>query len=315
MPLPDYVNFGPPFDRSDTDIILRSGFTSDTEVVATDFLVHKLLLIEASSVFKSLLSSGSKTLDQQGAEALKHGIKRDIRGNLPVLCLPEDRDTVHRLLTVIYHIDIVYPKPFETIKTFAAARKYGMRSVLALFRTYCSRVAPVASTGDAFRAYVFALNQGLKEEALEAAQLTLSLPQDFESYGSSLCNASELVLHALWKHREMTVQAIKRGVDLCLKEIGDFRDWKFNLPGDKDCCILPVLGLREQFLLFTQKIIGDFSMMNISDFVAIMSPQGGLHCGSCKRQQRSDNARLFDCVERHVRDQIEQASVPLSNGL
>ena len=105
----------------------------------------------------------------------------------------------------------------------------------------------------------------------------------------------------------MTEEAIKRGVDLCLEEVRDLRDWKFNLPGDKDCCVRPVPGLREQFVLFTKKIIQDFSMMNISDFVRAMSPQGGLDCS--KPQQRPDNARLFDC---HVRGQIEQARVPLS---
>ncbi|KAH9177561.1 hypothetical protein EDB89DRAFT_1818048, partial [Lactarius sanguifluus] len=215
------VTFGPPFDDSDADIVLRSGFTpalapgsTETRVVPTDFLVHKILLIKASSVFKSLLSSSSETLDQQNAQA---GIKRDIEGNLPVLCLLEDRDTVHRILTAIYPVDIVYPQSFETmIKTFAAARKYGMPSVLARFRTYCSRAAPVVTAESAFRAYAFASNEGLKEEALEAAQLTLSLPQTFEKYGSSLCDASGPALLALWKHRGMAIRAIKRGADLCL---------------------------------------------------------------------------------------------------
>ena len=80
----NYVNFGPPFDDSDADIVLRSGSTSilapgSTEgcVVATDFLVHKLLLIKASSIFKSLLSLTPQTLDQELAEAVKHGIKCD----------------------------------------------------------------------------------------------------------------------------------------------------------------------------------------------------------------------------------------------
>ncbi len=312
---PDYVNFGPPFDDSDADVILRSGFTSvlapgstENRVVPTDFLVHKLLLIKASSVFKGLLSSSSETLNQQNAEALKHGIKRNIQGNLPVLCLPEDRDTVHRLLTAIYPIDIVYPQTFETmIKTFAAARKYGMPSVLARFRTYCSRVAPVVTAENAFRAYVFASNEGLKEEALEAAQLALSLPQTFEAYGSSLCNASGPTLLALWKHRGMAIQAIKRGVDLCLKEVGDLRDWKLNFPGDKDCCIVPTPRLREQFVLFTEKIPQDLSTMNFFQFVYTMSSRG-YQCTSCKRQQNLDNLRLFDCLERHVRGQIEQAS-------
>ncbi|KAH9050307.1 hypothetical protein EDB84DRAFT_1573681 [Lactarius hengduanensis] len=213
----DHVNFGPPFDDSDADIILRSGFTSilvpgsaDNRVVATDFLVHKLLLVKASSVFKSLFSSISETSDQQNAEALKHGIKRDIKGNRPVLCLLEDRDTVHRLLTAIYPIDIVYPQTFDTmIKTFGAARKYGMPSVLARFRTYCGRVAPVVTAENSFRAYGLASNEGLKEVALEAAQLTLSLPQTFETYGSSLCYASGPALLALRKHRGMVVTGDK----------------------------------------------------------------------------------------------------------
>ncbi len=340
----DHVNFGPPFDDSDADIILRSDLTSvlapgstEDRVVPTDFLVHKLLLIKASSVFKSLLSSSSETLNQRtrnaealkhgtvpelssseilnqrtrNAEALKHGIKRDIQGNLPVLCLPEDRDTVHRLLTAIYPIDIVNPQTFETMtKTFAAARKYDMPSVLALFRIYCSRVAPVVKAENAFRAYVFASNEGTKEEALEAAQLTLSLPQTFETYGSDLCNASGPALRALWKHRGMAVQAIKRGIDLCLKEVGDLRDWKLNSPGDEnwDCCIVPVPRLRERFVLFTKNISQDFSTMNVSKFVDTMSSQGKFQCTSCRRQQCLDNWRLFHCLERHVRGQIEQAS-------
>ena len=319
MSLPrDYVNFGPPFDDSDADIILRSCLTSvlepestETRVVATDFLVHKIFLIKASSVFKSLLSRSSSSSFKTYAEALERGIKRDIP--LPVLCLSEDRDTVHRLLTAIYPIDIVYPQTFETMmKTFAAARKYGMPSVLALFRTYCSCVAPVVTAENSFRAYVFASNEGLKEEALEAAQLSLSLPQTFETYGSSLCNASGPMLLALWKHREIAVRAIKRGVDLCLEEVGDLRDWKVNSPGDKGCCIVPAPSLREQFVLFTKKIPQNLSTMNFPNFIDTMSPQGLFKCTSCKRQQRLDNLRLFDCLERHVRGQIEGAS-PVSS--
>ena len=314
----DYINFGPPFDDSDADIILRSGFTpalapgsTEDRVVATEFLVHKLFLIKASSVFKSLLSPSSETLNQQNAEALKHGIERDIRSNLPILCLSEDRDTVHRLLTAIYPFDIVYPQMFETMmKTFAAARKYDMPSILARFRTYCSPGAPVVTVDNAFRAFVFASNEGLKEEALEAAQLTLSLPQTFETYGSSLCNASGPALLALWKHRQMAVHAIDHGVDLCLEEVGDLRDWKLNSPGDENCycCIVPAPPLRERFVFFTKNIAWNLSTMNFSNFVDTMSPREGFKCSMFGHQQRLDNLRLFDCLERHVRGQIEQAS-------
>ena len=316
--------FGPPFDDSDADIILRSDFTApgsrESHVVATDFLVHKLFLTKASSVFKSVLSkspaSNSKknaNYSAQNAEALKHGISIR-RGNLLIFCLPEDRDTVHRLLTAIYPIDIVLPQTFETmLKTFAAARKYGMPSVLALFRAYCGRVAPIVTTENAFRAYVFASNEGLKEEALEAAQLTLSLPQTFETYGPSLSNASGPALRALWKHRVLAIITIKRGIELCQKEVGDLRDWKLDLPGDKSCCGAPAPRMREQFFLFTEQIPQNFSTMNISNFLDTMSPQGGFHC-TCKRPQRLDNVRLFKCLERHVQAGLDQAG-PLSLSL
>ena len=313
-------SFGPPFDDSDADIILRSDFTApgsrESHVVPTDFLVHKLFLIKASSVFKSVLSkspapnSKKNNYSAQNAEALKHGISIK-RGNLLIFCLSEDRDTVHRLLTAIYPIDIVLPQTFETmLKTFAAARKYGMPSVLALFRAYCGRVAPIVTTENAFRAYVFASNEGLKEEALEAARLTLSLPQSFETYGPSLSNASGPALRALWKHRELAFKTIRRGVERCLKEVGDLRDWKLELPGDKSCCSVPAPRMLEQFLLFTEKIPQNFSTMNISNFLDTMSPQGGFHC-TCKRPQRLDNLRLFECLERCVQSGLDQAS-PLS---
>jgi hypothetical protein len=311
----DYIIFGPPFDNSDTDVVLRSGFASvlapgstETCLIATDFLVHKLLLIKASSVFKSLLSSGSQTSYQRDAEALKYGIKCDTRGNLPVLCLSEDRDTVHRLLTAVYPVDVAYPRTFETIKTFAAARKYGMHSVLARFRTYCSREAPMVTVENSFRAYVLASNKGLKEEALEAVQMTLSLPLTFETYGSSLCYASGYALLALWKHRGMALRAIKRGVDRFLEEVGDLRDWKLNSPGNNDCCIVPPPHVRGTLTSFAEKIPQNFSMMNFFDFVQAISSQGVFYCASCKHQLRLDNLRLFDCLERHVRGQIEQAS-------
>ena len=315
------IKFGHPFDDADADIILRSDFAfvllpgSWENRVATDFLVHKLFLMKASSVFKSLLSKSplnpKKNLTQLNSEALKHGIviRRDNRSNLMVLCLSEDRDTVHRLLTAIYPVDIVSPQTFETmIKTFAAARKYDTPSVLTLFRAYCGRVAPVVTAENAFRAYVFASNEGLKEEALEAAQLTLSLPQTFETYGASLRNASGPALRALWKHRKLAVQAINSGVRLCLNEVGDLRDWKLDLPGDKTCCKTPAPRLREQFVLFTDKIPQNFSTLNISNFLDVMS-QGTFNCTTCKRQQRLDNLRLFECLERRVRGQIEQASL------
>ena len=55
----------------------------------------------------------------------------------------------------------------------------------------------------------------------------------------------------------MVVQTMKRGFDLCLEEVRNFRDWKFNFPVDKDCCIVPAPHLCEQSVFFTEKTRND----------------------------------------------------------
>ncbi|KAI0300469.1 hypothetical protein B0F90DRAFT_412836 [Multifurca ochricompacta] len=259
--------------------------------------------------FKGLLCETSRLLSPD-TEAAKHGIRRDSHGNLPVLCLSEDRDTLHCLLTAIYPTDIIYPATFETMmRTFIATRKYGMPSTLNLFRTYCYHVAPVVTTDNAFRAYVFAFNEGLKEEALEAAQLTLSLPQTFETYGLDLRIASGPALQALWRHRKVALEAVEIGIQQCVEDLQDLRDFRSTSSNDKICCAKPEPGPRprELLLLFTRRLMFDFAMMNFSDFVQMMSSQGGFKCSSCKSLMRFDLVRVFDCLERHVNGQMEQA--------
>jgi len=116
---------------------------------------HTSYFSSSISVFKSLLSPSSETLDQENAEALKHGIKCDTRGNLPVLCLSEDR-----ALSMVPHshlsIDIVYQPTFEMIKHSRPQGNYGM----TLFLTGSNILRPCGSRRDrenVFRAYVIAL--------------------------------------------------------------------------------------------------------------------------------------------------------------
>jgi BTB/POZ domain len=320
----DYIDFGAPFDDSDADLILRSASVHIPGNRGTDFRVHKLFLIKASPVFEGLLrgTSSSQLFNPppgNDEEAADLGIRHDTHNNgLPVLCLSEDRDTLHRLLTAIYPTDVVYPQTLEVmIKTFAAARKYCMSSVLSLFRTYCDRVAHIVTTENAFRAYLFAFSEGLKEEALEAARLTLSQPQTFETYGEDLCQASGPALKALWKYRQLAVVTARFGVQECMLEVGDLRSWKFSSPRDKSCCA--GLGPRplDQFLQFTGKITAkvttsNFASINFPSFVETMSVQGGFKCSSCKAPIRLDLLRLFNCLEGHINSNFRMASSPPS---
>lgn len=304
----DYYNFGAPFDDSDADIILRSSPSTsgrDNWDPPTHFRVHKLFLIKASLKFSRLLSQS-----QYPNQDDEPGITRDNYDNLPVLCLSEDRETIHSLLTAIYPTDVAYPRTLEAMmKTHAAARKYCMYSALTLFRTYCTSVAPVMTTENAFRAFFLAFNRGLKEEAHEAARLSLStgIPLMFEDLNEELYNASGLALEALWRHRVATSRAISKGFTACRVEVGDLQGW--TLPHDRSCSAkLGPHPAQQQLSFFITKAAVDFSLMNVSSFTEIMSSQKVLRCPSCKVPLQLDFRRLFRCLERHVDDSIERAS-------
>src|SRR5579863_24108 len=113
----DYHEFGSPFDDSDADVILRSrsvpasatfATLEEIRAIPTHFRVHKLFLIKASSVFERLLCE--TTTSQPSNPDKDTRIWRDTYDDLPVLCLSEDRDTLHSLLTAIYPTDVVYPR-------------------------------------------------------------------------------------------------------------------------------------------------------------------------------------------------------------
>ena len=309
----DYYNFGAPFDDSDADFILRSLPSASPgwdRTSATHFRVHRLFLIKASPEFKRLLCE--VTPSQYPDHDEETGITRDNYDNLPVLCLSEDRETLHSLLTAIYPTDVAYPRTLEAMmKTHAAAKKYGISSALTLFRTYCTSVAPVVTIENAFRAFFLAFNMDLKEEALEAARLSLSLPLTFEALDEELYNASGPALEALWGHREAALRAIVEGVRACKEEVGDLRG--LSSPHDRSCCAKLGLRPRQQFNSFAAKVIADFSLMNISSFIEIMSSQGVFQCPSCKAPLRLDFQRLFNCLERCIDDSIERVSPALLN--
>jgi hypothetical protein len=298
----DYSDFGVPFDDSDADIILRSLPSASPGwdlASATHFRVHRLFLIKASPEFKRLLCEGEATPSHPG-------ITRDTYDNLPVLCLSEDTETLRSLLTTIYPTDVVYPQTLEAMmKTHAAAKKYGMSSALTLFRTHCNVVAPVMTTKNAFRAFFRAFNSGLKEEALEAARLSLPLPLTFEALDEELYNASGPALEALRGHRKATSQAIGRGVKAYKIEVGDLRGW--SSPHNRSGCTELGPGPQEQLSVFAAKIIADFSLINISSFIEVMSSQG-FKCPVCGAPLRLNFQRLFRCLERHIDDNYEQAS-------
>jgi len=274
--------------------------------VATQFHVHKLFLTKASPVFEILLSK-----IQHPDTDNQLGIACDTYANLPVLCLPEDRDTLHSLLTFIYPTDIARPRTLESImKTCAAAKKYSMPSASALFRTMTcpTRVAPVVTTQNAFRAFVLAFNEGLTDVAFEAALEMLSSRLRVEA--DDFCIASGPALYALQRCRLKASKAIAARIQECVTEVGDLRDWlSSSHTGDNhsSCQILNPCP-REQFALFTQNVTENFSNMSLRRFVETMTSKDRFKCESCRGYLQFDLLRLFGHLEQRVNDRIGEAS-------
>jgi len=305
----DYHDFGSPFDDSDADLILRSKRSEprrgNIRGVATQFRVHKVFLTKASPVFKRLLQR--RNTDNQ------LGITRDNFANLPVLCLPEDCDTLHSLLTFIYPINVAQPRTLESMmKTCAATKKYGMPSASAQFRAmaYSTRVTPVVTTQNAFRAFVLAFDKGLTEEAFEAALGTLSLPDTIETYREDLYIASGPALYALWRYRPKCLQAIATEIQECVTEVGDLRDWLSRpyIGRTHSFCRTLNQRPRKQFALFTQDVTKDFSNMKLPRFVETMTSKGEFKCPSCGCYLQFDFLRLFSHLEQRVNDRFDEAS-------
>ena len=312
FPSGNYHDFGDPFDDSDADLILRSKPSESTREndhgVTTQFRVHKVFLTKASPVFKRLLwEIQLPNIDDQ------LGITRDEYGNLPVLCLPEDCDTLHSLLTFIYPTNIARPRTLASmINTCAAAKKYSMPSASALFRTmgYSTRVAPVVTTQNAFRAFMLAFDEGLADETLEAAFRTLSLPLTIETSSEDLRIVSGPALRALWRYRQKALKAIATGLEECVMEIGNLRDWLSSSHTDNNhssCRCLHWLP-RELFVLFTQNVTEDFSNMTLPWFIETMLSDGRVRCMSCRDYLQFDFLRLFSHLEQRVNDRIGEAS-------
>ncbi|KAI9511502.1 hypothetical protein F5148DRAFT_327280 [Russula earlei] len=316
----DYDNFRSPFDDPDADLILRSRpvpvtaseVAGESNAIATQFRVHKLFLIKASPVFKRLLSETSSRHSNPDNQL---GITRDNYDGLPVLCLSEDRDTLHSLLTAIYPINISHPLTIEAmLKTCAASRKYKMTSTLARFQADYTRVASVTASKTALRTYMVAFNDGRKEEALEAALWALPLPQTIETYGEDLCLASGAALYALWRYRQKALETIEVKFQDCVQKLGDFRGW---INHSHSSCSEMGPGPRDQLLRFTRKLITDFSPMSSYTFFEFMKSQGEPICKSCKTYLQLDLLRLFEVLEECVNDHIEEVHrdlMPLFDG-
>jgi BTB/POZ domain len=171
-------SFGAPFDRKDSDVIIRS-------CDQVDFHVHKAVLATASVVFEDMFTAPGPSPHDQ------------------VIALTEDSKTLHHLLTMLYPVDLSIPNTFEdALSLLAACQKYQMDSTAACVRSLLrGRTPPLFTVHNSFRAYGIASRYHLGEEAAFAARLTLERAMNFPECGDDLGFISGAALFQLWEYR------------------------------------------------------------------------------------------------------------------
>lgn len=167
----------------DADIILRS---CDHH----EFRVLKLYLTKISSLLRELIQSASSSHIANATSSL------------PSVQLSDSATTLSSLLTLIFPMLPLLPSTLEhTMILLSAAQKYQMDPILSRIRTMIASLdPPFIRPETAFQVYSLAQMHGLRQEALQAARMTLTFPFTVEHLEDKLDAIPGIYLHELWKY-------------------------------------------------------------------------------------------------------------------
>ncbi|KAH9058175.1 hypothetical protein EDB87DRAFT_1685494 [Lactarius vividus] len=174
------------FDSSpDADIILRSS-------ECHDFRVPKLYIINSSPVLEKLIRISSHLGDMGHVSSP------------PTVQLNENFTILSNLLTFIFPVSPALPPSIEqTMELLSVAQKYKMDTVLIHIRDRIARQdPPVIHTENAFYVYFLAQKFRLRDEALQAARMTLNSTMTIENLEDKLDVMPGSFLHELWKYHQ-----------------------------------------------------------------------------------------------------------------
>ena len=170
-----------------------------------DFPLLKIIIIICSPVLRNLIESVSNTSGVPNGE-----------GPLPVVNVPESKETLYSLLTFIFPVTPALPATTEKImELLAVAEKYEMNSVLSHIRGAIARQNPPFLRPDtAFHIHFLAQQHRLRQEAVEAARVTLRFPMIIEHLGNKLDfpGMTGAYLHELWNYYEQVRKELKSAV-------------------------------------------------------------------------------------------------------
>ncbi|KAH9058204.1 hypothetical protein EDB87DRAFT_1811033, partial [Lactarius vividus] len=188
------------FDFPGSDIVLRS-------YDSHDFRVLKLYIVICSPVLRGVIQSVSNT------SGVPNGEKQE---PLPVVELLESKAILYSLLTFIFPVTPILPSTTEKImELLSVAQKYQMDSVATHIRGAISRQdPPFLRPESALNVYFLAQQYELRQEALQAARVTLRLSMTIEDLGDKLefPGMTGAYLHELWKYHQQVRTNLRSGV-------------------------------------------------------------------------------------------------------
>ena len=170
------------FEYRGADLILRSHDSHH-------FRVPRVYIINSSPVLEEIIQS-----------ALGDGAN-DTHGSLLLIQLPESGAILHSLLTFIFPVTPLTPSTIEeAMELLSVAQKYQMDSVLTHIRDRVARQNPSSTQLDAaLHRYSLAQKYGLRQEALDAAQIIFKYPMIIEDKLDMVPGPS---LYELWNYYE-----------------------------------------------------------------------------------------------------------------
>ena len=194
--VPDETSY---FNYPGSDIVLRSWDSYN-------FPLPKLNIVICSPVLRNLIESVLNT----------SGVPNGEERSLPVVELPESKETLYHLLTFIFPVAHVLPSTTEKImELLAVAQKYEMKSVVThIYGAISLQDPPFLRLETTFHIYFLAQQYGLHKEAVQAARVTLRFPMTIEGLRDKLDfpGMTGAYLHELWKYHEHVRTELKSAV-------------------------------------------------------------------------------------------------------
>lgn len=180
------------FDHPGADIILRS-------CDSYEFHVLKIYIFHSSSVLgERVLATDHPQLDVI--------IPVDAAAtSLPVTRLPDSGAVLFSLLTYVFPVQPILPSTVEQVmELLFAAQNYKMDAALTHIRNHIAQQhPPFIREENSLYIYSLAQKHGLRQEVLQAARSTLSLPTlAINSLEEKLEIMPGAFLHELWKYHQ-----------------------------------------------------------------------------------------------------------------